>query len=213
MSKTMRYFLLVLLLIVPLVLAACGGDDDDDKDDKGGGDAAALNQTFESASGIKFSYPDGWIAGDESGDVVVANNQAMFDKITAEVDDLDAVLPGPEAGEVSVIFMAMTAADLGMDDAPDLRTGFDLVLGFMVGEDMQTVGDVQEVKIGDHDGLRINFTATDPEAEGFLAGFMADGSFVFGIVMNAAGETANFEAVALNIIGSAVYTAPEIPAE
>lgn len=206
MSKKMRYFLFVLLLIVPLILAACGGDDDDDDGDNGGnggnggGDAVTLSQSFDSATGVSFKYPEGWVTDDTDQGPGAASSQALYDKM----DDPDA---SPTSDEAAVIFLAMPTADLGMEGA-DLATVFDMMLGGMTGEGMETTGDVQDVTLGGNEGKKVTVRDSESGSEGFVAAFMQGDAVIIGIMITGEGGMGQFEATATSIVGSATYTAP-----
>jgi hypothetical protein len=202
MSKKMRYFLFVMLLIVPLVLAACGGDDKDDKkDDKGS--SVELTQSFESVSGVSFQYPEGWVAGDSDGGPMVANNQAAYDKMAA-----GGAENNPVAGEAGVVLLAVGLADMGLPEDSDLNTVYGMMVGAMTGEGMETVGEPADIKVGGADAKKVYVKDAESGNEGMLVVSVKDGNLFMGVLANAAGETSNFEAAALAIIGSATYTAP-----
>lgn len=205
MSRKMRYLLLILVLIVPLALAACGGDDDD-KDDNGGGNGeAALSQTFESETGATVKYPEGWVAADDFGQIVLANSQALMDKMTDSASD-DAQI---EKGEVAVVLGVMPLAAIGFEEGTELDSVFDMMVQGMTSEGMEAEGDAQSIKVGDYDAKRLDVKLTEEGGEGMVVFYINDaGALVMSILATADDERGTYDDLALKIAESVTWTAP-----
>lgn len=205
MYRKMRYLLLVLVLIVPLALAACGGDDDD-KDDNGGGNGdVELSQTFESETGATVNYPEGWVAMENGGQIVLANSQALMDKMQDSTD----IEAKPEKGEAGVVLSVMPLAALGLEEGAELDTIFDMMVQGMTSEGMEAEGDAQSIKVGDSDAKRLDVKLTDEGGEGMVVFYINDaGALVMAILATADDERGTYDDLALKIAESVTWTAP-----
>lgn len=205
MYRKMRYLLLVLVLIVPLALAACGGDDDD-KDDNGGGNGdVELSQTFESETGATVKYPEGWVAMEDGGQIVLANSQALMDKMQDSTD----IEAKPEKGEAGVVLSVMPLAALGLEEGAELDTIFDMMVQGMTSEGMEAEGDAQSIKVGDSDAKRLDVKLTDEGGEGMVVFYINDaGALVMAILATADDERGTYDDLALKIAESVTWTAP-----
>lgn len=204
MSKKLRYLLFVLVLMIPLVLAACGGDDDDGDNGGGSGDSVSLNQTFESETGVSFKYPDGWAAQDDEGQIILSNSPEGLEAMTALESG-----EGPGEGQVGMMVMALPLADLGMPEDTTVDTIFDMMTGSMTSEGMETVGDTEELKIGDNDARKVNVKDAESGSDGFIIAFLDENdTYMMLIGVTASGERDNYDDVALDIAETIEYTAP-----
>lgn len=206
MFRKMRYLLLVLVLIVPLALTACGGDDDDDNGDGGSGNGAVeLSQTFESETGATVKYPEGWVAMDDGGQIVLANSQALMDKM----QDSASSEAKPEKGEAGVVLVVMSLADSGFESDTALDTVFDMMIQGMTNEGMEAEGDAQSIKVGDYDAKRLDVKLTDEGGEGMVVLYINDaGALVTAILATADDERGTYDDLMLKIIETVTWTAP-----
>jgi hypothetical protein len=194
MSKKLRW-LLLLIVILSLVAAACGDDDDDDNGDNGGGEAS-LDQSIE-LNGLTVSYPDDWAArAEEDNSIIVANNQAIIDRV-GESDD------GPQAGEFGMVVMAQPLEEMGGMGGQE---AFEMMVGFMAEEGAGDT-EISDVSVGDNDGFRADVTPEDG-SDGFMLGYEQDGALIIVMAVSAEGEMGDFEDTALKIAANIEYSAP-----
>jgi hypothetical protein len=194
-GSKLRYVVLALTLVA-LVLAGCGGD----KKDEGQGNAPALSETFESASGVKVSYPQGWVAGEQGGQVVVANSQATLDKALAEDSAAN-----PNKDEAALMIMVMPAAAMGEGVA--LKDAFDMMMAGVTGEGATALGEPQSFKVGDQEAIRQN-VRSEGEGEGMVAARVDGDMLIIGILATGEGGLGTFETTAVKMFESISYTEP-----
>jgi hypothetical protein len=199
MSKKL-VLLIVLLLIVPMALAACGGDDDkEDKKDNGGAD---LSQSFTSASGVTVEFPEGWVAKDGTSGLTVANSQDAMDKLEAQGDEV------PEGAAALISMGAMPVAQLGLAEGAGVKDVLTMMSTAMSGE-TTSVGDVEEMKLGDRDAAKVSMKDSNTKSEGFIVALKIDDANVLIVAATARdGELGKVEATFMKIIESMTYTAP-----
>jgi hypothetical protein len=167
----------------------------------GGGEA--LSQTFDSMTGVSFDYPEGWVAGDSDGQAVAANNQTVYDKLDAGGEENN-----PVAGEAGVVVVGLGLAELGLPADTSVDTVFNMFIGAMTGEGLETTSEPEAIMLGDVDAIKVYITDTDGGGEGVLVVMIKDDALILGILVTAQDGVPDFEATALDIIGSATYTAP-----
>ncbi len=193
--------LLIVLLAMPVILAACGGDDNDD-----GAKAAELSQTFESSTGLKVEYPEGWIARDGDSGPEIANSQQTLDAMDATEE--------AEVPEDGFALLLLNPADMALPglETMDAKAVLEMFAGFMAGEgtdEGMKIGEIEETKVGDYAAVRLSVTDSTIKSEGFMLAYkLDDTTVIFAVAMAHDGKLGDFENTALEIIKSIEYTAP-----
>ncbi len=182
--------LVVLLLIVPMALVACGDDDDD-----GGNGDVSLDTEYTTDSGLSLKYPDGWDFQDNEGMIMIANREGTF-----ESDEM-------EKGDFGLTLFAPDIAGMLMGDAATPADAAN-AMAVSIEDDDMTVGEVEDVTVGDHSAARINISSENGEEGFILAVDLGDGQFALMVAAGGEDGFDEYEDTALEIAGSMSYAAP-----
>ena len=166
--------------------------------------AAALTQTFTSTGGITISYPEGWVGREsESGEIELADSA---ETLTAADDPDSSIQPGQLA---FIVLGALPIDALGMGDEPALTDVMTAIGSQLASGGDTKVGDATEITLGDVPAARIDTTNAVERSEGFVIGFMGDGSTLIVVAAVAPrGELADAEDLFLAMAASVSYAAP-----
>jgi hypothetical protein len=187
MLKRNGLWLAGLLLVV--LLAACGAG-------AVAPTATPVYQTFQTSAigaNVAFSYPEGWVALVDKGQIVVANSSAAVQSAS------------PQSGQF-IIRMVIGPISVISGLSPS-STAQEVVQFFVksIGSTGVTFGDTADLTLGAYSAARVAVSSSDGQGN-ITAVSMGDGIFNIASVVSANGELKQYEPVLDTILASLVYS-------
>ncbi len=184
MSKKSLYVFFVLLLVVPLALAACGGEKE----------AEDLSETFDSATGLSLKYPKGWVVKDSDGGIAIANSEEMAARLESE--SAEGV---PKDGFGLMILDPALATMFSAGQSPK---EFAAQFASDFADENTTVGEAEDVKVGDNAGVKVSIKSSKEKSEGYLLVWESGDTTYIAIAIAYEGKLGDYEATAQKIMES-----------
>ncbi len=198
--KQRRFARSISVAILALMLASCSvvemmtamlGD---------GGDRVSLSQGYDN-EGLSFNYPDGWVAVDDMGQIMIASSQETLDLMMGE----DSA--GPPLSQLGMAIILMPLEELGLGDDATPMSVMEMFLPMLQSEGEMEFSELSEETIAGK--TAVHAEASDENMQ--VAIIIVDvGGGAFALVTGAAapGELNDFNDEINTIIGSMNYSAP-----
>lgn len=182
-----RLVLLVLLTALILVLPVSAQED--------------TGSFFFTEDGAFAVYlPEGWSAAGDSLDGLQIGNP------DTPVDAMNDQDEGPQPGQAAMVVLPLPAAELGLE-VDEHMSALELLVGFMEGEDMPTLGAVEEFEFWGRSAAMT--TGSNDETDAMLVAYtLAPGIMGVAVVATAPGEVDFHSDQLLEVLDSVSFSLP-----
>ncbi len=159
-----------------------------------------LSQTYDDGA-LSFSYPTGWMVGEEMGGVRLASSQALLEADTITPGEIGLIIMTPDT-----VSGVLSSSGTQVENTPlSIVQAFAMLIGSE--ESGAAVGGVTEHNVGGRPGARADVDST--EGDGLILAFSSEKDGIMLVVgLSAQGELAQREATILAIADTVQYTAP-----
>ncbi len=178
MVKRVTVLLLALIMVVPLVLTVRGGG----KDNPPVVNGVTLSRSItNNTSGITVRYPNGWVAKQDAGSIVIASSE-------------DVLSGKPEAGDITFTVLPLP---LQSPQTTDLDTAFTVMANFLTANPEATTGSQPVATVVAGQPARRMTIVDSSQGDTLILGWLSGDQMIVAMSMTPVGGMARMEPLAL----------------